>query len=194
MSELLQILNSFQGIIGAILGSVTTLVVTDILKKKGHLKSYLISYDDNFQSFQDVCCSLDGKKEEDIYAYHAGYTIQIYNKSDTPKIMRDFKLIFKENKKERHSLIPHDEETRSYSRPFSYPEKMEVVNIAPKEIQVLKQSICVIYDMLDRIEGANKVELQYKDEKDRKRKIALSNKLITTGYCALEKSLSKINS
>ena len=31
MSEILQLLNDFQGIIGTILGSVTTLIVTDIL-------------------------------------------------------------------------------------------------------------------------------------------------------------------
>ena len=57
---------------------------------------------------------------------------------------------------------------------------MEVANIAPKEIQVLKQSIYVMYDMLDKIQGSDKVELQYKDEKDKNRKIILSNKVITT--------------
>jgi len=34
VSEILQLLNDFQGIIGTILGSVTTLIVTDILKKR----------------------------------------------------------------------------------------------------------------------------------------------------------------
>lgn len=38
MSEILQLLNDFQGIIGTILGSVTTLIVTDILKKKRTIK------------------------------------------------------------------------------------------------------------------------------------------------------------
>jgi hypothetical protein len=42
MREILQVLNEFQGIIGTILGSVTTLIVTDILKKRGRLKIYLI--------------------------------------------------------------------------------------------------------------------------------------------------------
>ena len=39
MSEIIQLLNDFQGIIGTILGSVTTLIVTDILKKRGQLKN-----------------------------------------------------------------------------------------------------------------------------------------------------------
>ena len=176
MSEILQLLNDFQGIIGTILGSVTTLIVTDILKKRGQLKNYLVSYEAKFQTFRDVGC----KRDEDFYGYSIKYIIQIYNQSDTPKIMRDFRLIFYKNAKEQYSLIPDNEETRRYSAHISHIDEMEVANIAPKEIQVLKQSIYVMYDMLDKIQGADKVELQYKDEKDKNRKIILSNKVITT--------------
>lgn len=180
MSEILQLLNDFQGIIGTILGSVTTLIVTDILKKRGQLKNYLVSYEAKFQTFRDVGCSMGGKRDEDFYGYSIKYIIQIYNQSDTPKIMRDFRLIFYKNAKEQYSLIPDNEETRRYSAHISHIDEMEVANIAPKEIQVLKQSIYVMYHMLDKIQGADKVELQYKDEKDKNRKIILSNKVITT--------------
>ena len=70
--------------------------------------------------------------------------------------------------------------TQVHAADISHIDEMEVANIAPKEIQVLKQSIYVMYDMLDKIQGADKVELQYKDEKDKNRKIILSNKVITT--------------
>ena len=69
MSEILQLLNDFQGIIGTILGSVTTLIVTDILKKRGQLKNYLVSYEAKFQTFRDVGCSMGGKRDEDFYGY-----------------------------------------------------------------------------------------------------------------------------
>mgnify|MGYP003107581123 FL=1 len=143
MSEILQLLNDFQGIIGTILGSVTTLIVTDILKKRGQLKNYLVSYEAKFQTFRDVGCSMGGKRDEDFYGYSIKYIIQIYNQSDTPKIMRDFRLIFYKNAKEQYSLIPDNEETRRYSAHISHIDEMEVANIAPKEIQVLKQSIYV---------------------------------------------------
>ena len=110
MSEILQLLNDFQGIIGTILGSVTTLIVTDILKKRGQLKNYLVSYEAKFQTFRDVGCSMGGKRDEDFYGYSIKYIIQIYNQSDTPKIMRDFRLIFYKNAKEQYSLIPDNEE------------------------------------------------------------------------------------
>ena len=37
MENIVKIIKEFEGIIGAILGSVVTLVVTDILKRKGKL-------------------------------------------------------------------------------------------------------------------------------------------------------------
>lgn len=180
MPEILQALNEFQGIIGTILGSVTTLIVTDILKKRGKLNNYLISYEDKFQTFEDVGCSMSGKVDEDFYGYSVKYVIQVYNKSDTPKIMRDFKLVFLKNMEEVYTIVPNDEETKRYSSHATHIDEMEICNIEPKQIQVLKQSIYVRYEMLDRIEGANKVELQYKDEKDKKRKIILSNEVVTT--------------
>lgn len=180
MTEILQALKEFEGIIGTILGSVTTLIVTDILKKIGKLKTYLISYEDKFQTFRDVGCGMNGKKDEDFYGYSVKYVIQVYNKSDTPKIMRDFKLVFLKNMEEVYTIVPKDEETKKYYSHTIYIDEMEILNVEPKKIQVLKQSIYVNYDMLDRIEGANKLELQYRDEKDKTRKIILSNKVITS--------------
>lgn len=77
MSEILQLLNDFQGIIGTILGSVTTLIVTDILKKRGQLKNYLVSYEAKFQTFRDVGCSMGGKRDEDFYGYSIKYIIRV---------------------------------------------------------------------------------------------------------------------
>ncbi|AFV02731.1 hypothetical protein UNSWDHB_2469 [Dehalobacter sp. UNSWDHB] len=58
-------------------------------------------------------------------------------------------------------------------------DKMEVLNINPKEIQVLKQTGYVNYEELNRIEGASKVELTYYDDKDKKRKIVLHKGIIS---------------
>ncbi|MCQ4922264.1 hypothetical protein NE686_04150 [Tissierella carlieri] len=179
MREILQVLNDFQGIIGAILGSATTLIVTDMLKKRGQLKIYLITYKDKFQTFKDVGCSMGNKEDEDFYGYSVKYVIQVYNKSDTPKIMRDFKFVFFKNKKEIYSIVPDNEDTRRYSSYTTNINEMEISNIAPKEIQVLKQSIYIMYEVLDRIEGSDRIELQYRDEKDKKRKVTLSKKVVT---------------
>lgn len=155
------------------------MVATDILRKRGKLKIYLSKYDAKFETFKDVGCSMGGKRDEDFYGYDMKYTIQVYNKSDTPKIMRDFRVIFFKDKKEVYSLVPSDEGTRRYTAHVSRVDEMEISNIAPKEIQVLDQTVYIMYDELDRIEGVNKVELQYKDEKDKNKKYVLSKKLIT---------------
>lgn len=76
--------------------------------------------------------------------------------------------------------MPDDEETKKHTHYSVYIDKMEVLNIDPRKIYVLKHSIYIDYDMLNVIEGSNKVELQYKDEKNKTRKILLSNKVITS--------------
>jgi hypothetical protein len=93
--------------------------------------------------------------------------------------MRDFKFVFFKNKKEVYALVPENEDTRRYSSYTTNIDEMEISNIAPKEIQILKQSVYIMYEMLDKIEGSDKIELQYKDEKDKKRKVTLSNKVVT---------------
>ena len=42
METFINFIKDFEGIFGAILGSATTLIITDILHKKGRLKFYLM--------------------------------------------------------------------------------------------------------------------------------------------------------
>lgn len=45
MNEIINIIKDFEGVIGAILGSISTLIVTDFLRKRGKLKIYLMKYE-----------------------------------------------------------------------------------------------------------------------------------------------------
>ena len=42
--DILNIIKEFEGIIGAVLGSIGTLIATDILKRKGKLNIYLMDF------------------------------------------------------------------------------------------------------------------------------------------------------
>ena len=59
--SVVDILLEFEGIIGAILGSVATLVVTDILQRKGKIKQYLMFYEAKTETYKDVGCGQKGK-------------------------------------------------------------------------------------------------------------------------------------
>jgi hypothetical protein len=179
MENIILIIKEFEGILGTILGSITTLIVSDLLRKKGKLKTYLIEWQGKYETFRDVGCSRLGKEDSDFYDYSFSYTLQVYNKSDTPKIMRNFKVKFYKEKREMFSFIPNDEATRKFSSHAYYVDRMEVINIKPKEIQVLKQSGYINYEELNSIEESSKVELIYYDEKDKKRTIMLYKGIIS---------------
>ena len=179
MEDVLQVLNEFQGIIGAILGTVATLIVTDILKKKGKLKIYISKYNAKYDSYKNAGCFSDGDEKTRLYSFSMKYTIQVYNQSDSQKIMRDFHLVFKEDRQEIYSIVPKDEVTRRYSSHISSIDDMEISNISPREIQVLDHSFYFLEKEMHNIEGANLVELQYKDEKNKKRKFAISKDTIS---------------
>ena len=48
MQNIICIIKEFEGIIGAILGSTFTLIITDILKKIGKLKIYLNNFEGRY--------------------------------------------------------------------------------------------------------------------------------------------------
>ena len=132
--ELFQILKDYEGIIGAVLGSVATLLTTYFLHHRGKLKNYSIEYIARFETFRDVGCGMKGKVDEDIYGYSIRYRFEIYNGYDYPRVARKFLLNFYRNKKLIFSKVPTDELTRVYNQHISHAEKSELSNIPSHEI------------------------------------------------------------
>ena len=133
-----------------------------------------------YETFKEVGCYMGEKKDTDFYHYTFSYILQVYNRSDIPKIMRNFKIRFLRNGKEVFSMTPDDNSTRKFVNSGYYIDKIEVINVNPKEIQVLKQSGYISYEELKYIENASKVELIYYNEKDKKRTIVLHKDIIST--------------
>lgn len=147
--KILEVIKDFEGIIGAVLGFVSTLIVTDILRKKGILKIYLMEYEGIYYT-NDKGEIRPMEDEKDIIMFFSlKYKIQVYNRSDTPKIMRNFKVTFVKDKKMVYSLVPKNETTRVYTSYSSKVDEMEVSNIIPREIQVLEHSGYVSVEHLD---------------------------------------------
>lgn len=174
--ELIQILKDFEGIIGAVLGSVATLVTTYCLQHRGKLKNYSIEYIARFQTFKDVGCGMKGKEDKDIYGYSIRYRFEIYNGYDYPRVVRKFLLDFYRNKKLVFSEVPKDELTRIYNHHISHAENSELANIPSHEIMAFDQSVYLMYsdESFNKLDGITRVELSYLDENDKKRTIIIS--------------------
>ena len=174
--NILSILKEFEGIIGAVLGSTVTLVVTDILRHKGKLKIYV----PNFELKLDFEENFSEKKnsEREIRGITIRYKIQIYNGSDICKIMRDFKIRFYNGKNVLFTQIPRDEATRHFLSHISFVDDMEVANIAPHEIAVIDQSCYLHKNDVDfeKMSLVNNIVLGFIDEKDKKHSVMLQTK------------------
>lgn len=95
---MLNILYQFQGIVGAILGAATTLVITQILHNIGKLYFYTREYKlTAFKKYRDESKATIRKKTDDFqeasqveFELH----IQVYNSSENIKIMKDIIIEF----------------------------------------------------------------------------------------------------
>ena len=95
MKNIICIIKEFEGIIGAILGSTFTLIITDILKKIGKLKIYLNNFEGRYwyNSKDDRYEPTTSKKYgTSIESFRFKFDIDVYNSSEIPKIMRDLKI------------------------------------------------------------------------------------------------------
>ncbi len=177
---MLKIIKEFEGIIGALLGTISTLIVTEIIRKVGKFKHYLLEYNSKIDTYGDVGCYFSGKDKDNYYGYSIKYKFQVYNGYEEPQIMRDFKLKFFKNKKEIFFLVPRDETTKHLSDAGYRIDDVDIFNLKPKEIHSFHQSVYILEskEEINMLDGVTKVELSYLDNRDRIHKLLLSQEKI----------------
>ena len=176
MENVITIIKEFDGIIGAILGSVITLIVTDILKSKGKLKIYLMKGQGNFYyNVMGFHQTYRESKEDKLSYYKYELELNIYNSSDSFKFIRDIKLIVSNGDKFILEDEIMDEETRVYNQHFSHIDPAKIYNIAPKIVMPLKLSFSLSDKEYKSIDTKKKVkfEISYIDDKNKNRKIKI---------------------
>ncbi|WP_054956489.1 hypothetical protein [Paenibacillus dakarensis] len=172
MDKILLVVEKFEGIIGALLGVMMTLILTEIFKKMGKLKFYKKSLDIGYEIRerdswgQEVNKNVDNKYGANFFGIEL--TLEIYNSSDTPKILRDVKLAFYNGKHKKLSVDPEDKSTERYAAASMWRDKFGLINIKPKEII----SVSLVYhcndqDTLNQIKKSNKVYLESRDYKNK---------------------------
>lgn len=128
----------FSGMVGAILGSVSTLVVSKWLQSWGRITcipvKWVISWQKQNSYGEFTPCS----KEETTYI-HYELEGDFFNAKDSPIGLRNFRLVFLNGKDELMSDIPYDERTRRHTiHGLSLASELDVVNLPPHEFIHLK--------------------------------------------------------
>ncbi|MET3699365.1 hypothetical protein SAMN05877753_1116 [Bacillus oleivorans] len=136
MSEvIIDLVKSFEGIIGAVLGSVITLITTHFLKKAGTITSNIIGVEYDFRNYQ---INGQGKAVETVeMADHASIEINIdfFNNSESYKSINDLRVsLYDDNKQKIFEVVPNDEDTRRRTSYGSTSDKLEYLNISPGEL------------------------------------------------------------
>lgn len=164
------IIKEFEGIIGAILGSVATLIATDFLKQKGKLKIYLMDfkgqywYNSKEKHYGPTTSKKDGTT---IDSFRFEFIIDIYNSSELPKIMRDLKICIFQRKKLIKEIDVNDEDTRRTVSRCITVDKTTIFNFNGKESYNIKLSAEIPEDVAFMLKNGLIIKLKYKNEKNK---------------------------
>ena len=144
MENLISIIKEFEGIFGAILGSITTFIITDILKKTGTLKLYLMKYECIYWYYDKIKKTTSQLKTEDCEIDYCviNIIIDLYNSCEFPRIMRDVSLKVYNGKKLLGTFKVNNEDSRRMTEAkYFRVDNLNIVNVNAKESKTLNLSV-----------------------------------------------------
>lgn len=147
----------YQGIIGAIagtvLGTISTLITTHILRSYGRVETSI--FDVRFDEFEQNPLNSSNVIRLD-------FKVKFYNSSESTKVLDDLELVFLDGKGvELLRIAPDDRETLRSSRSFVHVDKLYFVNLSPKQLTLKKLQIEVSDRSLSELEEIKTIKLHY---------------------------------
>ena len=181
MCNIIYFIKEFEGIIGTVLGSVVTLIVTDILKRKGKLKIYLMTSNGNFKyNVMGEILNWRENEEDAFYCYDHNVELNLYNSCDIPKIIRDLKINIYNDNNLLFVKEMKDENTKAIT-PSRYSgcriDNAKMYNIEPKIVIDLNLSFYLSEEEYRKIDNSKNVkfEISYIDDKNKVKRIEFYN-------------------
>lgn len=139
---MLDFLREFQGILGAILGAVSTLITTNILRRFGKINLYIIkkeielfkkSQSDYGLTIEEVASDYN---EADSLKY--SFELVFYNSSDIYKSFFDINLKFIGDNKRVFFHKPYDQAKSYFTSQRWVHEEIDTIELEPKKLKVVK--------------------------------------------------------
>ena len=137
--------------------------------KRGKLNIYLSEWKDQFKRNQFGVSGNSPSKAE-AESYHFYCSLDLHNSSSEAKIMRDFKIVYRNKYKELWADYPLDDSTTVRTSVGYSSDDLCVVNIPPKSVVKInfhnslhsKETLSVLWDTIS-------IFLEYKDENNKKK-------------------------
>ncbi len=176
MKSFIEILPKYDGIVGALLGVIVTMILTQWLKSFGKIRFYVIEKNIDFKkqkegeiaSYQIECT----KEEAETVSLKA--KIEIYNGSEVSKILRDIRFVFYDEKKKKLlSITPEDKSTQRFAAATYWRDELYNINILPKQILVFELVRHFHNENAELIKKGRTLFLEAKNHRGKKIKVLL---------------------
>ena len=134
MNDLITFISKFEGIIGALMGVVATLITTQLIKNLGRIEFYFNEYEDKLWRFDrggiEILDKSDTIKAE-YYDYK--FRIELYNSSESIRILRDLRIGFQLEDKFIYGKLNNSDEI-IHDKFRNTTHELNIINIPPKQI------------------------------------------------------------
>ncbi|WP_146874016.1 hypothetical protein [Bacillus paralicheniformis] len=164
MNSLGEIISNFEGIIGALLGVIVTLILTHILKHFGGIKFFIVDFEINFRiDKNDGWDAKVNSSKDEATQVEIKSQIEIYNGAEIPKILREVKFCFYKNTNLLVSVIPDDVATERFDRYSHYRDELFNINLPSKQITEINLIKNIKEEETRLVKKCNRVYLETKD-------------------------------
>ncbi|MDU4889785.1 MAG: hypothetical protein E6344_07345 [Clostridium sp.] len=168
MEYVISFIKEFEGIIGALLGVIITMLMNEYLKSKGKIKYYFDNFVIRYMATDNEGCYGSVEKEAAYESIEYEFNMQIYNTSESKKILREIKIQFISDELEIETTPKDSSTSRKYGGGYVC-DSINIININPKEI--LEISIEGYIDICEsdikKLKNINKVFMLAKDSNDK---------------------------
>ena len=150
----------------SVIVSVITVLITEWIKRKGNLKIYVIDYKEKYLAYdsKNRCDITEDTYTSDTKAVKVSITMDIYNNTSVPKIMRNIKLKIGNNDK----IIVKDKDTENFNHSMYHIDELNNLNINP--FTVTRKTITIGLNRENYIK-ARKYYLIYRNSNNRLKKV-----------------------
>ena len=162
------------GVIGTLLGTVLGWLLSN-LSRRGKLNIYPtwqdgFSYNDNYGGMAN------SKSKEEVKRYRYYFTLDLYNSSGEPQIMRKIEVAFFHDKEELFRATPKDDSTGHSRGPLLCYDEVLPITIPARTVYTVKLHGGFGYpdNRFSQIWRTNKIMLTYRDRKDKERKVLIN--------------------
>ncbi|MFK7678748.1 hypothetical protein ACI3ER_11960 [Bacillus sp. Wb] len=173
--EIAEIIKTYESTFGTLAGVAVGSVVTQLVKSSGKLKffktrryvDFKIRKPDGMGGYTPH----DAPDKNKATNVDIELELEIYNPSETPKILREIEFCFYKKKRLLFKIRPEDKSTEKFSAAYHHREEIKNISVPPKAIVNLELVKYIGRDNIEDIKECNRLFLEMKDHKDKKHKV-----------------------